>query len=63
MKFNNNTFDVTFNTGVIEHFDDDKINNKPVEEMIRVTKKKGKIIILVPSAYSPSFNKHISSFV
>lgn len=52
MRFNDNTFDITFNTGVIEHFDDDKINNKPVEEMIRVTKKSGKVIILVPSVYS-----------
>ena len=52
MKFKDNTFDVVFNAGVIEHFDDDKINNKPVEEMIRVTKKGGKVVILVPSVYS-----------
>lgn len=52
MKFNDNSFDITFNAGVIEHFDGDKINNKPVEEMIRVTKKGGKIVILVPCVYS-----------
>lgn len=52
MEFEDGTFDIVFNTGVIEHFDDDKINNKPVEEMIRVTKKDGKIVILVPSTYS-----------
>ncbi len=61
MKFEDNTFDITFNTGVIEHFDDDKINNKPVEEMIRVTKKGGKIIILVPSSYSPFYLYYLVS--
>jgi len=55
MKFKDNTFDITFNTGVIEHFDDNKINSKPVEEMVRVTKKGGKIVILVPSVYSPFY--------
>lgn len=52
MKFQDEMFDTTFNAGVIEHFDDDKINNRPVEEMLRVTKKGGSVIILVPSAYS-----------
>ena len=52
MKFKDNIFDITFNAGVIEHFDDDKINNKPIKEMIRVTKKGGKIMILVPCVYS-----------
>ena len=52
MKFKSNTFDISFNTGVIEHFDKDRINNKPLEEMLRVTKKNGKIVILVPSKYS-----------
>ncbi|MBI2208878.1 class I SAM-dependent methyltransferase [Candidatus Woesearchaeota archaeon] len=55
MKFKDNTFDITFNTGVVEHFDDDKINSKPIEEMVRVTKKGGKIVILVPSIYSPYY--------
>lgn len=55
MKFKDNTFDIVFNTGVVEHFDDDKINNKPVEEMARVAKKGGKIVILVPSVYSPFY--------
>ena len=61
MKFKDNTFDITFNTGVIEHFDDDKISNKPVEEMIRVTKKGGKIIILVPCTYSPFYLYYLIS--
>ncbi|MDP3765321.1 MAG: class I SAM-dependent methyltransferase [Nanoarchaeota archaeon] len=52
MKLEDGRFDITFNAGVIEHFDDDRINNKPVKEMIRVTKKGGKIVILVPCVYS-----------
>ena len=59
MKFKDGTFDITFNAGVIEHFDDDKINNRPLEEMIRVTKKGGKIVFLVPSAYSPLYAYYI----
>lgn len=55
MPFKDETFDITFNTGVVEHFDDDRINNMPVEEMARVTKKGGKIVILVPSVYSPFY--------
>ncbi len=55
MKFKDNTFDVVFNTGVAEHFDDEKINNRPVEEMVRITKKGGKIVILVPSVYTPFY--------
>ncbi len=52
MKFRSGSFDITFNCSVLEHFDDDKINSRPLEEMIRVTKKKGRIIFLVPSKYS-----------
>ena len=55
MKFKDGSFDIVFNTGVVEHFDDDKINNKPVEEMARVAKKGGRIVILVPSVYSPFY--------
>jgi len=40
-----NSFDIVFNAGVIEHFPD----TKPIREMIRVTKPSGKVIILVPA--------------
>lgn len=59
--FKDNTFDITFNTGVVEHFDDDRINNKPVEEMIRVTKKHGSIVFLVPCTYSPYYIYYLFS--
>ena len=61
MKFKDNTFDITFNTGVVEHFDDGRINNGPVEEMVRVTKHGGKIVILVPSVYSPYYIYYLIS--
>ncbi len=63
MKFKSNSFDITFNAGVIEHFDGDKINNRPVKEMIRVTKKNGKVIILVPSKYSLFYLYYLASRV
>lgn len=49
MPFPDNSFDLVFNAGVIEHFD----SIKPIEEMIRVTKNNEKTIILVPAKYSP----------
>lgn len=46
LPFQNNSFDVVFNKGVIEHFD----NYKDIlEEMIRVTKHGGKVIVGVPN--------------
>ncbi|MEK6943391.1 MAG: methyltransferase domain-containing protein [Nanoarchaeota archaeon] len=63
MKFRDGTFDIVFNAGVIEHFDDDRINSRPLQEMIRVTKKGGKIVVLVPSVYSPYYLYYIFSRV
>ena len=55
MKFKDNSFDIVFNAGVMEHFDDDKINNVPLKEMVRVTKKGGQVVFLVPCVYSPYY--------
>lgn len=46
LPFKDNHFDVVFNKGVIEHFNNYK---KIIEEMARVTKKNGKVIIAVPN--------------
>lgn len=48
IPFSDNSFDLVFNAGVIEHFS----ALKPLQEMIRVTKKDGQTIILVPAKYS-----------
>ena len=48
LPFKNNRFDVVFNDGVLEHF----LNYfSAFEEMIRITKKNGKLIVCVPNWY------------
>jgi len=54
IPYPDNYFDVVFNEGVIEHYN---LNNKftyidAIKEMIRITKKNGKIIIAVPNWYN-----------
>lgn len=49
MPMEDNTYDVTWNGGVIEHFDEAG-QVRAVSEMLRVTKPDGKVIIMVPSA-------------
>lgn len=48
IPFLKNSFDIVFNSGVIEHFD----SVQPIKEMIRVTKPQGRTIIFVPAKYS-----------
>lgn len=48
IPFPDNSFDIVFNAGVIEHFD----SIKPIKEMIRVTKQGGKTVIAVPAKNS-----------
>jgi SAM-dependent methyltransferase len=49
MPMEDNTYDVTWNGGVIEHFEEAE-QARAVSEMLRVTKPEGKVIIMVPSA-------------
>ena len=49
-------FDIVFNQGVMEHFRLEGMNPSiAVNEMYRVLKKNGTLIILVPAYYSPLF--------
>ena len=50
MPYNDNTFDVVWNQGVLEHFNNPEM---VVEEMLRVTKKGGVVILFVPAYLSP----------
>jgi ubiquinone/menaquinone biosynthesis C-methylase UbiE len=51
IPFGDQSFDLTFNSGVLEHFDFD-MRCRALAEMERVTTKNGKIIIAIPNHYS-----------
>ncbi|MFA4877227.1 MAG: methyltransferase domain-containing protein [Methanoregula sp.] len=48
IPFQNDTFDLVYNSGVIEHFRD-PANVAAIQEMARVVKPSGKVIIIVPN--------------
>ena len=50
MSFRDDSFDVVWNQGVLEHFKDP---TAAIKEMIRVTKRGGYIIIFIPAFLSP----------
>lgn len=50
MPFEDNTFDVCFNAGVLEHFSSDEIVCA-LREMKRVVKKSGLIVVAIPNHY------------
>jgi len=49
MPFKNDSFDIVFSAGVIEHFRDD---TEVVNELYRITNKNGLIITFVPGRYT-----------
>jgi len=48
IPFKDNSFDLVYNSGVIEHFTDPE-NVVAIKEMARITKPSGKVIIIVPN--------------
>jgi len=50
IPFKENTFDLVYNSGVIEHFRDPD-NVAAIAEMARVTKPSGRVIIIVPNTF------------
>lgn len=50
IPFKDCTFDLVYNSGVIEHFPD-PLNCDAVREMTRITKKGGYVMIIVPNSY------------
>ena len=48
MPFDDNAFDLVYNSGVIEHFRDPE-NIAALQEMARVVKPSGKIVVIVPN--------------
>ncbi len=57
LPFENNFFDIVFSTYVFEHLTDPE---KVLNEMIRVTKKGGKIVIICPNFGSPLYPSPIT---
>jgi ubiquinone/menaquinone biosynthesis C-methylase UbiE len=56
LPFKDDSFDIAWNGGVVEHFDlDDQV--WIVREMLRVTKPGGRVIILVPSSQGTIYMK------
>ena len=59
LPFPDEEFDVVFNQGVMEHFKIAGISpDAGIQEMLRVVKKGGTLIILVPAYFSPLFFIH-----
>lgn len=52
IPFRDNSCDLVYNSGVIEHFRDPQ-NAAAVREMARVVRKGGYVIIIVPNTYCP----------
>src|SRR3989344_2591619 len=50
LPFEDNYFDFVFSSGLLEHFDDEKAG-KIIREMTIVSKKSGKVLILVPNSH------------
>ena len=56
LPFQNNQFDLVFNQGVMEHFKLAGLDpSLGLKEMLRVLKKNGTLVILVPAYFSPLF--------
>jgi SAM-dependent methyltransferase len=52
MPFRDNTFDLVYNSGVIEHFREPE-NRQAIREMARVTRRHGTVVIIVPNSLCP----------
>lgn len=50
LPMKDNTFDITFSIGVVEHFEKTK---EAIKEHIRVTKKGGRVVVIIPNLISP----------
>jgi len=57
LQFKDNSFDLVINEGVVEHWLDRTERINVIKEMARVTKKGGKVIIIVPNGIHPFHKK------
>jgi len=53
LNFRNDSFDLTCNEGVVEHWLDDRERMAVLREMVRVTKPGGSVCVIVPNGKHP----------
>lgn len=58
LPFENNSFDLVWNAGTLEHFEDAKLD-KAFKEMVRVTKENGVLLVIVPNRYYFWYQWHL----
>ncbi len=58
IPLDDNTFDLTFNAGVLEHFTDEKLETV-IDQMIRVTKPGGTILAFCPNKHYFYYQHHL----
>jgi len=58
LPFGDNLFDLTWNAGVLEHFNDLELE-KVFKEMVRVTKKDGIVLVFVPNKFYFWYQMHL----
>ncbi len=56
MDYSDGSFDVVYNEGVVEHWLDRGERVQVIEEMVRVTKKGGYVVIFVPNGRHPLYS-------
>lgn len=49
LPFENDSFDLVFNNGVLEHFLDPKDRIQALKEMVRITRPLGRVLVTVPN--------------
>ncbi len=61
MPLKDGSCDLVYNSGVIEHFRDPH-NTEAVQEMARITRKGGHVIVIVPNTFCPWYKlgKHVA---
>ena len=58
MPFDDNSFDLAFNAGVLEHFTDDQLE-KVIDQMIRVVRPGGVVLAFCPNRYNVLYQRHL----
>ena len=58
MPFDDNSFDLAFNAGVLEHFNDDQLEHV-IDEMIRVVRPGGTVLAFCPNRHNVFYQRHL----